>query len=283
MRTGVKVDAKSRGAMVGKFPAWVLVAAFIAIGLPSAAHARQVDPWDGGWHYTISPYAWLPGIDANLRFQVEGTPVLSQSTGDIWDNLGGAFELMGSARKGRWGVYGDLDWVDFGGMQGRATSVGRSGVPVEFGDRWDMQGAMANIDGIYTLAHERAGYADLLFGMRFVWIEGSFAWNFAAGGNAIDFARSGSRSRSAHFVNPVIGLRGRWMPFHGRFFVPYHLDYGAEGSTSSGQASVGAGLAFGWGDVALTWRQVWLSQHADSSILKKATLSGPSLRLAWHF
>ena len=59
-----------------------------------------------------------------------------------------AFELMGSARKGRWGAYADLDWVDFSDMEGRATTVSRAGVPIQFGDRWDMQGAMANIDGI---------------------------------------------------------------------------------------------------------------------------------------
>lgn len=271
-----------RAALVRRFAAWGFGAAVVAIVFPT--QAAQPDPWDGNWHYTISPYAWLPGIDATLRFQIAGLPVSSQSTGDIWDDLGGAFELMGSARKGRWGVYADVDWVDFSDKEGRATTVGRSGMPVQFGDRWNMQGAMANIDGIYTLAHGRSGYADLLFGARFVWIEGSFDWNLAAGASgAAGFTRSGSRSRHAHFVNPVVGVRGRWIPFRGRFFVPYHLDYGASGSTSSAQASVGAGLAFGWGDVALTWRQVWLSQHADSSMLKQATLSGPSLQLAWHF
>lgn len=276
---------KHPGAMIRKFAASVFAILFLAVGIPLQARAAQTDQWDGNWHYTISPYAWLPGINANLRFQVANSTVLSQSTGDIWDNLGGAFELMGLARKGRWGVYADIDWVDFSGMEGRATTVGRSGVPINFDDRWDMQGAMASVAGLYNLAHGQSGYADLLFGARFVWIEGSLDWNFAAGGSssAINFSRSGSRSRRANFVNPVIGVRGRWIPFHGRFFVPYHLDYGAAGSTSSAQASVGGGLAFGWGDVALTWRQVWLSQHADSSILKEITLSGPSLRLAWHF
>jgi len=256
---------------------------FLAMGTP--AHAAQPDPWDGHWHYTVSPYAWLPGIDATLRFQVANSTVLSQSTGNIWDNLGGAFELMGSARKGRLGVYADLDWVDFSDMEGRATTLGRAGLPIRFGDRWDMQGAMASVDGLYNLTHGSSGYADLLFGVRYVWLEGSLDWNFAAGGNggAIDFARSGSRSRNAHFFNPVIGLRGRWIPFHGKFFIPYQIDYGAAGSTSSAQASVGAGLAFGWGDMALSWREIWLDQHADASILKKVTLSGPSLRLALHF
>lgn len=255
----------------------------LAAGFASPAHAAQPDQWDGNWHTTISPYAWLPGIDATLRFQVADSAVLSQSTGNIWDNLGGAFELMGFARKGRWGVYADLDWVDFSGHEGRATAIGRAGVPIRFNDRWDMQGAMANVSGIFNLVHGRSGYADLLFGARYVWIDGSLSWDFAAGNGNIDFARSGHRSRQARFVNPVIGVRGRWVPFQGRFFVPYQFDYGTAGSTSSAQASVGAGLAFGWGDVALEWRQVWLDQHADSSILKEITLSGPSLRLAWHF
>ena len=276
---------KRQGAMDRKFAVLAFAVSFLVIWLSTPARAAQPDQWDGNWHTTISPYAWLPGINATLRFQVANSTVLSQSTGNIWDNLGGAFELMGFARKGRWGVYADLDWVDFSGMEGRATAVGRSDVPIRFDDRWDMQGAMASVAGIYNLAHGRSGYADLLFGARLVWIEGSLDWNSAAGGGSsnIDFTRSGSRSRRANFVNPVIGLRGRWIPFHGRFFIPYHLDYGAAGSTSSAQASVGAGLAFGWGDAALTWRQVWLSQHADSSILKEITLSGPSLRLAWHF
>lgn len=267
--------------MMRTLAGFVFAVVLLLAALP--AHGQQVNQWDGHWHYTVSPYAWLPGISASMRFEVANSSVLNQSTGDIWDNLGGAFELMGLARKGRWGVYADLDWVDFDGKEGRATTVGRSGVPIQFADRWDAQGAMADVAGVRNLWHGGSGNADLLFGVRYVWLEGSISWDLAAGDTPDDFARSGRRSRQANFVNAVIGVRGRWVPFHGRLFIPYHLDYGMAGSTSSAQASAGVGLAFGWGDVALTWRQLWLTQHADSSVLKDVTLSGPSLRVSWQF
>ncbi|TCV94186.1 hypothetical protein EC912_104384 [Luteibacter rhizovicinus] len=37
-------------------------------GMP--AHADTVDPWDGDWHGSITPYGWLPGVTGETRFQL---------------------------------------------------------------------------------------------------------------------------------------------------------------------------------------------------------------------
>lgn len=72
-----------------------------------------MDPFDGTWHHAISPHVWLPGIRSTMRFQVPDVSVASQSTDDIRDDLSGAFELEGEARRGRRGVHADLDRAGF--------------------------------------------------------------------------------------------------------------------------------------------------------------------------
>lgn len=254
----------------------------VVLAMPLSLHAKTVDPWDGGWHFTVSPYAWLPDISASMRFQVADTTVINHSTGDLWDNLSGAFELKGTARKGRWGVFANLDWVDFNNMRGRSATFGPRGSSITFDSSWDLRGGLVDLDGLYDLAHGRAGYADLLFGARYVRITGTLDWNLSAD-PGVDFAQTGHRHQHVDVLQPVVGVRGRWQPTHGRFFVPFHADYGNNGSTSSSQASVGVGYAFGWGDASLSWRQVWLQQDGDSRLLKRLTLRGPSLDLTWHF
>lgn len=274
---------------IGRAAPWLEVifgmVALVAVLAPPPANAATGDPWDGNWHYTLSPYAWLPGISAAMRFNTPDATLSNRSTGNLWDNLSGAFELEATARKGRWGMYGDLDWVDFSDMQGRSAVIGRHGPAIDIGTSWDLRGTLVNFAGTYNLAHGRAGFVDLFFGVRYVRVKGSIDWNLSATsshGN-LDIANSGHGSRSINVVNPVLGLRGRWQPFDGKFFVPYHADYGNNGSTSSIEASLGVGYAFHWGDAALSWREVRLEQHDSDALLKTLTLRGPNLQLTWHF
>ena len=55
-------------------------------------------------------------------------------------------------------------------------------------------------------------------------------------------------------LDAIVGLRGRRNIGGEQWFVTYYADVGAGDSDLTWQANVGAGYAFGWGDVVLAYR-----------------------------
>ncbi|MGH8233995.1 MAG: hypothetical protein ACREPU_07350 [Rhodanobacteraceae bacterium] len=263
-----------------------LLVLVVAAGVPATAFASSDNPWDGNWRYSISPSAWLPGINADLRFQAQGQS-LDNSSSDLWDHLSGAFMLSGDMRKGNWGMYGDIDWVKFNNQEGRIRSIDGSnfGATGSSNTRWGLKGGMVTFAGMYTLGHGTDGYADLLFGARYLWIKGNLSWDLSLAGNQgnVDLASNGHQSRNTHVTNAIVGIKGRWTPGNGRFFVPYYFDVGLSGSDPSGQAELGAGYAFGWGDVALAWRYLRYRQNSEQTLLRSVDFTGPTIILTWQF
>lgn len=148
--------------------------------LPSRAAAGPVDdPWDGNWHGSFTPYAWLPGIRAETTFQLpdSGARVTSKSDSGLLSKLSGALMLEGVARKGDWGLFGDVDWVKFSDESGHFTSIGnaRFGADAGLRDRSGTKGGMFNLAGLYRLGHGNQGHADLLVGMHYLWLKGNLS------------------------------------------------------------------------------------------------------------
>lgn len=248
------------------------------------------DPWDGNWHGTVTPYAWLPGLSADTTFRLPNNGAIIHATSDssLLSKLGGAFMLQGVARKGDWGLFADLDWVTFRDERGRFTSLGHASFRGDAGlvNRWNVKGGLVNLSGLYTLGHGDHGYADLLFGVRYLWLKGNLNWDFAATGNGgrLDIADSGHLRAQTHVSDGVIGVQGRWTPFaNSAWYFPYYADVGSGDSDNTYQLIVGAGYGFHWGDVALSYRDVKYKEGARRELLRQAELGGPALSLTWHF
>lgn len=254
----------------------------------AGAQAGQPDLWDGQWHYSITPYGWLPGISLTTRYQSSSGTVQNQTNDGIYSYLSGAFMLAGEARKGNWGVYTDLDWVDFSNEKGRMTAVGgsRVGANLELDTRWDLEGGLVNLDGIRSLAHGSHGYIDLVFGVRYLKIHGDLNWDASATGNAgqAGLERSGHASGHAHFVDAIVGLKGAWTPFQrSRIFFPYYVDVGAGDSVTTYQIMAGVAYRFDWGNIALRYRELEYRRSGDKQFLQRARLSGPTVSATWVF
>jgi len=264
----------------------LLAATLLAIGMTVAApaHCTDTDPWDGDWHGSITPYGWLPGVTAKMRFQFQNTNVQSDTDSNILDNLSGAFMLSGDVRKGDWGIYSDVDWVKFDNEDSRFHSIGGNYVGGDASLDTDLgiKGGFVTIAGMYTLTHGPDGYADLLFGGRYLWIKGNLGWDFNFTGDHFGLSDSGNLSSQTHVSDALIGIRGRWIPGGGQWFVPYYLDVGSGDSDLTSQAALGVGYAFGWGDIAFAWRYV-LYKRNDTALLERLTLQGPSFGFTWHF
>ncbi|MGF6494850.1 hypothetical protein ABIE56_003048 [Luteibacter sp. 621] len=268
----------------------VLVTACAAVlVVPLASHASDADPWDGAWHTSLSVYGWLPGISATMRYRLpNGTIFTNRSDSGLLSKLSGAFMMDVTVRKGRWGVYADLDWVKFSDEDGRVAQVGGRwiGADAHLDTRWNAKGGLATLAGVYTLGHSSQGYVDLLLGARYLWLKGNVGWNFGIEGTGGRFGieDSGHLNRQTHVTDGIIGVRGRWTPFPSHaVFIPYYFDIGTGSSDRTQQYVAGIGYAFHWGDIALNYRDVEYHEHGSDAFLRDVRLSGPSLTLSWTF
>src|SRR5687767_2082636 len=67
---------------------------------------------DTPWQFSISPYLWLPSVDTELG--VEGVPVGAESNSnasDVLDMLDFAMLVSGEARKGKFAVLYDVQYL----------------------------------------------------------------------------------------------------------------------------------------------------------------------------
>ncbi|MET0232090.1 MAG: hypothetical protein ABW186_14245 [Rhodanobacteraceae bacterium] len=264
----------------------MLVVASLFVAASSAQAAD--DRFSGGWHGAFTVYGWLPGVSADLRFEVPGTGIVTtRSENGLFDKLEGALMIQGEVRNGDWGFFGDVDWVKFGDQKGRFTNIGGEHIDgsANLDSRWDIKGGMVTLAGLYNINNGTWGFNDILFGGRYLWIKSNLSWNFSllGDGGLVDIENSGHVSRQTHATDAVVGLRGRWNFGDGHWYVPYYVDAGAGDDTFTAQALVGVGYAFDWGGMTLAWRHVHYTQDDDSELLKQVDLDGPALGLTWVF
>jgi hypothetical protein len=260
--------------------------ALAALFFAPAVFAANSNAWDGDWHSSLTIYGWLPGIDAELAVPVDTGTAVSKSSSSILDNLSGALMFSGDIRKGDWGFYGDVDWVKFTNEDGRFRSIGGANIggTATLNTSWDFKGGLATLAGLYSFYHGPNGYADFIFGGRYLWVKTNVKWDFTLTGNGgnVNIANSGHVSDNTHFSNGIIGLRGRWQSESSGWYVPYYADIGTGDSDVTSILDAGVGYAFGWGDLGFDWRWVHYDQ-GDNETVRNVDLSGPSISLTWYF
>ena len=79
----------------------------------------RADPQEPPWEFSLTPYLWLPRVDASMRYETPGSGGSSVDLTNLLQHLNAALFLSGEARKGRWGLAADLVFCDFqkGGQQ----------------------------------------------------------------------------------------------------------------------------------------------------------------------
>ena len=97
------------------FPS-LLLAQLVLVGsvLDAQASETSADSEAGsGWEFSISPYLWAAGISGRAD-TLPGLPPadVDESFSDIWDDLRFAGMVVGAARKGRFAIAGDLQYVE---------------------------------------------------------------------------------------------------------------------------------------------------------------------------
>lgn len=280
-------DAKQREStrgLRGRRAARRFLSVLVLQAVLFSAGARA-DPQATPWEFSLTPYVWLPRVDASLQYETPGSGGSEVSMTNLLEHLNAAFFLSGEARKGQWGIAADLVFCDFQKESSNVRTVaGRGGeieVPVNSGTTTSLTGYMVSVAGNYSLVQRQDVKVDLLAGLRYTHIGTTLDWSFTTSVDSLT-GRTGSASRGVDLWDGVVGFRGRAAFGNGQWFVPYYLDAGAGTSRFTWQALAGVGYSFGWGDLLLVYRYLSFEQGADRPV-ERFYLSGPALGATFHF
>ena len=156
-----------------------VLCAGVLIAAPSAA---QPDPFDGNWHVNLTPYLWLPNLNANLKYDLSpraaellnspGAQRLNTEIGpnDYLSNLKFALLLNGEVRKGAWSAFSDILYLDLGNQDGTVRSIrgprGENLATIDRQGEMNFSTTVWTLGGGYTLAHGAWGNVCLLYTSR---------------------------------------------------------------------------------------------------------------------
>jgi hypothetical protein len=267
----------------------------ILLGCLAAVQAAQgaEDPYDGNWHFSLTPYLWLPTTSGSLSLDVP--PRLSGILGDVKMNvdisaadvlshLNYALMAKGDVRKGRWSIATDFIGLSLSGDNSKVRSITGPGglleIPVDTGSDVDLKGFVWTLAGAYTVFNSPGWTMDVLAGFRDAQVKSSLDWRFD--GPLGLLPQSGNFSRTSVLLDAIIGAKGRVsISDSGRWFIPYYGDIGTGGAELTWQVATGVGYAFDWGDLNLDYRA--LHYETNGKVIKDLTLYGPALAATFRF
>lgn len=255
---------------------------------PAFAGARDADPYDGAWHFTLSPYGWITGVTSTLAFSIPGRagamPTVHASADDALSDL--KFAVMGtaSARAGEWVFFGDLIYADLGSTDAPVrTLTGPSGLvefPVDVGTKVGLQEAILTVGVGRSLYHDENSFADAFVGTR--WLGAKAALDFRFSQPLDPLPASGQLRNSGHTWDAIVGVRGRYGFEQSRWFFSYYGDVGTGQSTLTGQIAAGPGYAFDWGDLFILMRYLHYDMGGPGKRLEGIDLYGPALGATFY-
>ncbi len=195
---------------------FALIIAFIAsIGIQSAKA-------DEGWTIRITPYLWATGLKGAVGIDERVDPIdVDASFSDVLDNLDMALMIVGDARKDRFSLIGDVQYLSL------STDDGTPG-PLFSGFEMDAQMLVLTMMGGYAVVDEPNVRVELLGGLRF--------WDVDTD---IDLTPGIAAGRSLHggesWLDPTVGVRA---------IVPFSDDFSARLMGTVG--GFGAGSDSSW-------------------------------------
>jgi hypothetical protein len=236
----------------------------------------------GDWKVSATVYGWFPDIGGQTRFASGGAGTIDVEIGTILDHLKMTFQGAFEVRKGRWGAFTDVVYLDVGEAASQTRNVGIGGVSlpatvtavVDF----DLKTTFLTMAGIYQVTETSGATLDLLLGARLASVDQTLDWEFTGNfGPVTPPPLTGSGKASVDQWDGIIGVRGH-LSFgseqHWR--VPYHFDVGTGDSDLTWQAMAGLAYAFGWGDLGVAWRYLDYDLRSGGPI-EEMNFNGPAI------
>ena len=262
-----------------------LLAGVLAVAAVFFSGVVRAGPQEIPWEFSVTPYLWLPHVDASMRYETPGSGGSPVSLTNLLQHLNAALFLSGEARKGRWGLAADLVYCDFRKEGSNVSSIqgpaGENEVPVNTATTTSLTGYMVSVTGNYSLVRSDDAKLDLLAGLRYTHIGTTLDWSFAVSVDSLP-GRTGSVGQGVDLWDGIVGVRGNAAFGGGKWFLPYYLDAGTGTSKFTWQGMLGVGYSFGWGDLLLVYRYLSFEQ-GDEHPVQHFYLSGPALGATFRF
>lgn len=253
--------------------------------LPLGASAQMSDKWE----FQGTLYGWFPTIGGSTVFpEKNGGSSVTMDADAILSDL--KFVFMGAleARKGRWGAFTDVVYMDLGDTKSgtRELSIDGGSLPADVSARatYDLKGWAWTIAGTYRLASDPALTMDVLGGVRMLDIETTLGWELSGNVDGIPTqGRQGQGESNLTNWDAIIGVKGRYaFGAERRWFAPYYLDVGTGDSDLTWQAMGGLGYRFSWGDIVGVWRYLDYDMKSGDNI-KDINFNGPAIAVSFRW
>lgn len=257
-----------------------LAAALAAVALmPAAASAQPAD----AWRFQASIYAYLPTIGGSTIFPPEsGGSSASVDIDTILENLKMTFMGSFEAKRGQFGVFTDVIYLDVGDRRSGSRDLTLGGVTLPAGVdasvEFDLKGWAWTFAGTFEAIRTPDAHLDVFGGMRMLDIEQSLDWTLTGNVGAVALPnRIGSRGVGLQNWDVIAGVKGRVAFGEGRrWYVPYYLDAGFGDSQATWQALAGVGYSFSWGDMYASWRYLDYDMKSGKAI-ESLNFNGPAI------
>jgi hypothetical protein len=224
-----------------------------------------------GWEFTLTPYAWLAGVDGQLG-AVPGFPAadISLSFKDVLEDLDYAGFLTGAARNGPWVLLLDTSLVQTTATQ----KIGGAAV-----NSVEVRSRTANLAlGVGRRVAAGPQYTLEAYAAARWWsVENEFTVKLAGGG-------SESRDSDASWIDPLIGGIYR-RSFDDRWSLLATAEVGGFGIGSDltwgGIAAVNYAMS-DWADLTVGYRYLSVDYDSDGFVYDVAQ-SGPLIGIRLSF
>jgi hypothetical protein len=265
---------------------WVLVA--LVPGLAVAEPVATEVTGNNSWQFATLLYFYYADINGKATFPTGASTDISVDANDLISNL--KFGVLGSfeARKGHWGVFTDVIYMDVGQFKSRFhdLTIGNTGLPadVSASANFDLKSILWTLAGTYRVVASPGTVLDVFAGARLLDLKSRLDWTL--NGNIGPIAapgRGGTVEAKDHNIDGVVGIKGR-LGFGSelKWFAPYYADVGTGDSDLTWQLFGGLGYAFKWGEVIGGWRYVDYKFKSESA-MESQSFNGPMLGVAFHW
>lgn len=298
-RSNVGYDAvmptmRSRSLFLAHFVLLVIaLCARAAAQTPAPSPAASATPSPLQIH--VTPYLWLPTVNASLRFErgdiqlPSGAPppALANSVNVTFGpnkyltNLNSAFMFTADVRKGNGSIFTDVIYLNLSSSKSSVASLtspdGSIVVPVNASTSGRLRST------VWTLALSTSPFAtsnppplEGFVGFRNLTVSTHADWTLT--GSLGQLSPTGSAQKTVTEFVPLAGIKGR-LTLGPHWFVPYYGDYGANAGVESWQGVLGVAYGYHSGAAQLVWRQ--LNYASGSRALESLRFGGPAV--GWTF
>ena len=246
--------------------------------LPGAAAAQE------GWEGRVAIYGYFPDVGGHTRLAAPGGGELDIDNNDLIRNTELALMTAVEAQKGRWGVFGDLIYMDVNDEITDSPTLGQGTLPLPPGVTADaaatIEAAVLTVAGNFRVLETERNTFDAFAGIRALGAESTLDVTLSS---PLGPVAAASTAVDGDSVNAIVGVKGKVnLGDSGRWFLPYAVDVGAGDADRTSQAVLGIGFTTKRGEVFGTYRYLDYDMQ-DDSLLSDLDLSGPAIGVAFRF